>query len=59
MGCSIRIPNMVSSTDITQRIVEAVLAQRLAPGTRLGEQSLALWGTHPPSSILMAHPSAP
>ncbi|MFT5934309.1 MAG: DNA-binding GntR family transcriptional regulator [Hydrogenophaga sp.] len=37
-----RITNMVSSTDITQRIVEAVLAQRLAPGTRLGEQSLAL-----------------
>ena len=33
---------MVSSTHITQRIVEAVLAQRLAPGTRLGEQSLAL-----------------
>jgi DNA-binding GntR family transcriptional regulator len=33
---------MVSSTVITQRIVEAVLAQRLAPGTRLGEQSLAL-----------------
>jgi DNA-binding GntR family transcriptional regulator len=42
MGDSIRIPPMVSSTLITQRIVEAVLAQRLAPGTRLGEQSLAL-----------------
>jgi DNA-binding GntR family transcriptional regulator len=39
---SVRIPNMVSSTNITQRIVEAVLAQRLPPGTRLGEQSLAL-----------------
>ncbi|WP_439517982.1 GntR family transcriptional regulator [Hydrogenophaga sp.] len=33
---------MVSSTDIAQRIIEAVLAQRLAPGTRLGEQSLSM-----------------
>lgn len=33
---------MVSSTDIAQRIVAAILAQRLAPGTRLGEQSLSL-----------------
>jgi DNA-binding GntR family transcriptional regulator len=33
---------MVSSTDIAQRIIAAVLAQRLAPGTRLGEQSLSL-----------------
>ncbi|MFP8834814.1 GntR family transcriptional regulator [Hydrogenophaga sp. XSHU_21] len=33
---------MVSPTDIAQRIVEAILAQRLAPGTRLGEQSLSL-----------------
>lgn len=33
---------MVSSTDIAQRIIEAILAQRLAPGTRLGEQSLSL-----------------
>jgi DNA-binding GntR family transcriptional regulator len=33
---------MVSSTDIAQRIIEAVLAQRLAPGTRLGEQSLSI-----------------
>ncbi len=33
---------MVSSTDITSRIIEAVLAQRLAPGTRLGEQSLSM-----------------
>jgi DNA-binding GntR family transcriptional regulator len=33
---------MVSSTHITQRIIEAVLAQKLAPGARLGEQSLAL-----------------
>ena len=29
---------MASSTDIAQRIVAAILAQRLAPGTRLGEQ---------------------
>ena len=33
---------MVSSTDIAQRIIEAVLAQRRAPGTRLGEQSLSM-----------------
>ncbi|UJW81142.1 GntR family transcriptional regulator [Hydrogenophaga sp. SL48] len=33
---------MVSSTDIAQRIIEAVLAQRLAPGTRLGEQNLSM-----------------
>lgn len=33
---------MVSSTDIAQRIVAAILAQRLAPGTRLGEQSLSM-----------------
>jgi DNA-binding GntR family transcriptional regulator len=33
---------MVSSTDIAQRIIEAVLAQRLAPGARLGEQNLSL-----------------
>jgi DNA-binding GntR family transcriptional regulator len=32
----------ISATDISQRIVEAVLAQKLAPGTRLGEQQLAL-----------------
>ena len=31
-----------SATDISQRIVEAVLAQKLAPGARLGEQQLAL-----------------
>ena len=33
---------MVSSTDIAQRIIEAVLAQRLAPGARLGEQALSI-----------------
>jgi DNA-binding GntR family transcriptional regulator len=33
---------VVSSTDIAQRIIEAVLAQRLAPGARLGEQALSL-----------------
>jgi DNA-binding GntR family transcriptional regulator len=31
-----------SSTTIADRIVEAILAQRLAPGTRLGEQQLAM-----------------
>lgn len=30
-----------SSTQIAQRITEAILAQKLAPGTRLGEQQLA------------------
>jgi len=33
---------MVSSTDIAQRIIEAILAQRLAPGTRLAEQNLSM-----------------
>lgn len=32
----------VSATDISQRIIQAVMAQKLAPGTRLGEQQLAL-----------------
>lgn len=32
----------ISSTDISNRIVEAVLAQKLAPGSRLGEQELAM-----------------
>lgn len=32
----------VSATDISQRILQAVMAQKLAPGTRLGEQQLAL-----------------
>lgn len=31
---------MPSSTDISERIVEAVLAKKLAPGARLGEQQL-------------------
>jgi DNA-binding GntR family transcriptional regulator len=33
---------VVSSTDIAQRIIEAILAQRLAPGARLGEQALSM-----------------
>jgi DNA-binding GntR family transcriptional regulator len=32
---------MASQTEITQRIVESILAQKLAPGERLGEQELA------------------
>ena len=32
---------MPTSTDIADRIVESILAQRLAPGTRLGEAQLA------------------
>lgn len=33
---------MPSATDISNRIIEAVMAQKLAPGTRLGEQQLAI-----------------
>ncbi len=33
---------MTSATEISSRILEAVMAQKLAPGTRLGEQQLAL-----------------
>ncbi|RYF19381.1 MAG: GntR family transcriptional regulator, partial [Comamonadaceae bacterium] len=32
----------ISSTDISNRIIEAVMAQKLAPGARLGEQQLAM-----------------
>jgi len=32
---------MVSQTEIAQQVVEAILAQKLAPGERLGEQELA------------------
>ena len=30
-----------SQTEIAQRVVESILAQKLAPGERLGEQELA------------------
>ena len=33
---------MTSATDISNRIIEAVMAQKLAPGSRLGEQQLAM-----------------
>jgi len=33
---------MTNATDISNRIIEAVMAQKLAPGARLGEQQLAL-----------------
>ncbi len=33
---------MTSSTTISKRIIEAVMAQKLAPGARLGEQQLAM-----------------
>jgi len=33
---------MPSAADISSRIIEAVMAQKLAPGTRLGEQQLAM-----------------
>jgi DNA-binding GntR family transcriptional regulator len=33
---------MTSATDISNRIIEAVMAQKLAPGARLGEQQLAM-----------------
>jgi DNA-binding GntR family transcriptional regulator len=32
---------MVNQTEIAQRVVESILAQKLAPGERLGEQELA------------------
>ena len=33
---------MVTSSDLSKRIIEAVMAQKLAPGARLGEQPLAM-----------------
>src|SRR3954466_9095485 len=33
---------MATAADISNRIVEAVMAQKLAPGSRLGEQQLAM-----------------
>ena len=33
---------MTSATDISNRIIEAVIAQKLAPGSRLGAQQLAM-----------------
>jgi len=39
-SCSLQA--MVTSADISNRIIEAVMAQRLAPGSRLGEQQLAM-----------------
>jgi DNA-binding GntR family transcriptional regulator len=35
-------PSMASAQDISNRIIEAVMAQKLAPGARLGEQQLAM-----------------
>ena len=32
----------MTSSDIARRIVEAILAQKLMPGTRLGEQALSM-----------------
>ena len=32
----------MNSKDIADRIVEAILAQKLMPGTRLGEQALSM-----------------
>jgi DNA-binding GntR family transcriptional regulator len=34
--------NTMNSSDIARRIVEAILAQKLAPGVRLGEQALSM-----------------
>ena len=33
---------MTSSATISKRIIDAVMAQKLAPGARLGEQQLAM-----------------
>jgi DNA-binding GntR family transcriptional regulator len=35
------MPQNVSSTELAERLIDAVMAQRLAPGTRLSEQQLA------------------
>ncbi len=32
----------ISASEISDRIIEAVMAQKLAPGSRLGEQQLAM-----------------
>lgn len=32
----------ISASDISTRIIEALMAQKLAPGSRLGEQQLAM-----------------
>lgn len=34
--------DVTSSTEISDCIIEAVMAQKLAPGSRLGEQQLAM-----------------
>lgn len=36
------IQGMTTASDISSRIIEAVMAQKLAPGARLGEQQLAM-----------------
>jgi DNA-binding GntR family transcriptional regulator len=36
------MPSPTAAVDISDRIIEAVMAQKLAPGTRLGEQQLAM-----------------
>ena len=33
---------MANASDISTRIIEAIMAQKLAPGARLGEQQLAM-----------------
>ena len=33
---------MATASEISDRIIEAVMAQKLAPGARLGEQPLAM-----------------
>jgi DNA-binding GntR family transcriptional regulator len=37
-----RIQGMTTASEISSRIIEAVMAQKLAPGSRLGEQQLAM-----------------
>jgi DNA-binding GntR family transcriptional regulator len=36
------MPRMANASEISERIIEAVMARKLAPGARLGEQQLAL-----------------
>lgn len=41
MECKIGVSQLTSANSISSQIIEAILSQRLAPNTRLGEQDLA------------------
>ena len=46
-----------SQTEIAQQVVESILAQKLAPGERLGEQDLASISGNSPQTIHLAPPT--